>query len=230
MYRLKAGDNKMKKQISDSIPCGILLALSGGCMDAYSYLFRGQVFSNAQTGNMLLMGVNIAGGNFAVASKYFWPVLFFAVGIIIADMFNAVKRIKIVHWRQISVLLEAIILTVVAFMPELSDDVANALISFACGIQVQSFRAIRGNSIATTMCIGNFRSGTSNLDRFLFTKEKSYLRKSLLYYGIIVSFVAGAIIESALIRFLGRYAILFSSALLLITLFILFYEEIDETE
>ena len=87
----------MKKQISESIPCGILLALSGGCMDAYSYLFRGQVFSNAQTGNMLLMGVNIAGGNFAVASKYFWPVLFFAVGIIIADMFNAVKRIKIVH-------------------------------------------------------------------------------------------------------------------------------------
>lgn len=220
----------MKKQVSESIPCGILLALSGGCMDAYSYIFRGQVFSNAQTGNMLLMGVNIAGGNFAVASKYFWPVLFFAIGIIIADMFNAVKRIKIVHWRQISVLLEAIILTVVAFMPELSDDVANALISFACGIQVQSFRAIRGNSIATTMCIGNFRSGTSNLDRFLFTKEKSYLRKSLLYYGIIVSFVAGAIIESALIRFLGRYAILFSSALLLITLFILFYEEIDETE
>ena len=220
----------MKKQISDSVPCGILLALSGGCMDAYSYLFHGQVFANAQTGNMLLIGVNIAGGDFAAASKYTWPVLFFAIGIIIADMFNAVKRIKIVHWRQISVLLEAIILTVVAFMPELSDDVANALISFACGIQVQSFRAIRGNSIATTMCIGNFRSGTSNLDRFLFTKEKSYLRKSLLYYGIIVSFVAGAIIESALIRFLGRYAILFSSALLLITLFILFYEEIDETE
>lgn len=220
----------MKKQISDSVPCGILLALSGGCMDAYSYLFHGQVFANAQTGNMLLLGVNIAAGNFAIATNYIWPVLFFAIGIIIADIFNAVKKIKIIHWRQISVLLEAIILTAVAFMPELSDDVANALISFACGIQVQSFRAIRGNSITTTMCIGNFRSGTSNLDRFLFTKEKSYLRKSLLYYGIIVSFVAGAIIESVLIRILGRYAILFSSALLLIALCIMFYEGVDETE
>ncbi|EHO82620.1 hypothetical protein HMPREF0380_01477 [Eubacterium infirmum F0142] len=199
-------------------------------MDAYSYLFHGQVFANAQTGNMLLLGVNIAAGNFAIATNYIWPVLFFAIGIIIADIFNAVKKIKIIHWRQISVLLEAIILTAVAFMPELSDDVANALISFACGIQVQSFRAIRGNSITTTMCIGNFRSGTSNLDRFLFTKEKSYLRKSLLYYGIIVSFVAGAIIESVLIRILGRYAILFSSALLLIALCIMFYEGVDETE
>ena len=80
-------------------------------MDAYSYLFRGQVFSNAQTGNMLLMGVNIAGGNFAVASKYFWPVLFFAIGIIVSDVINTRKKYKMVHWRQISVLLEAIILT-----------------------------------------------------------------------------------------------------------------------
>ena len=214
----------MKKQISESIPCGILLALSGGCMDAYSYLFRGQVFSNAQTGNMLLMGVNIAGGNFAVASKYFWPVLFFAVGIIIADMFNAVKRIKIVHWRQISVFLEAIILTAVMFLPESANDLANSLLSFACGIQVQSFRAIHGNSITTTMCIG-----TSNLDRFLVTKEKSYLKKSLLYYGIIGSFILGAIIESFLIPIFGTYAIIFSSVLLLIALLIMFYEVAEES-
>ena len=51
-------------QISESIRLGILLALSGGFMDAYSYLERGQVFANAQTGNMLLMGVNLAEGNF----------------------------------------------------------------------------------------------------------------------------------------------------------------------
>ena len=46
----------MRDRISDSIPCVILLALSGGCMDAYSYLFRDHVFANAQTGNMLLFG------------------------------------------------------------------------------------------------------------------------------------------------------------------------------
>lgn len=218
----------MKKQVSESIPCGILLALSGGCMDAYSYLFRGQVFSNAQTGNMLLLGVNIAGGNFVVALKYFWPVLFFAIGIIVSDVINTRKKYKMVHWRQISVLLEAIILTAVVFLPESANDLANALLSFACGIQVQSFRAIHGNNITTTMCIGNFRSGTSNLDRFLVTKEKSYLKKSMLYYGIIVSFIVGAIIESFLIPILGTYSILFSTVLLIITLVIMFYEGTEE--
>ena len=53
---------KRAKQTSESIELGILLALSGGFMDAYSYLARGQVFANAQTGNMLLFGVNLASG------------------------------------------------------------------------------------------------------------------------------------------------------------------------
>ena len=36
--------------MSESLLIGALLAVSGGLMDAYSYLFRGQVFANAQTG------------------------------------------------------------------------------------------------------------------------------------------------------------------------------------
>ena len=78
------------------------------------------------------------------------------------------------------------------------------------------------------MEIGNFRSGTANLDRFIVTKEKSDLRKSLLYYGIIVFFIVGAIIESFLIPILGTYAILFSTMLLIITLVIMFYEGTEE--
>ena len=49
-----------KVQISESIELGILLALSGGFMDAYSYIGRGEVFANAQTGNMLLLGVHLS--------------------------------------------------------------------------------------------------------------------------------------------------------------------------
>ena len=53
---------KASKQISESLPIMILLTLSGGFMDAYSYLCRGEVFANAQTGNILLFGVNCGGG------------------------------------------------------------------------------------------------------------------------------------------------------------------------
>lgn len=218
----------MKKQISDSIPCGILLALSGGCMDAYSYLFRGHVFANAQTGNMLLFGVNLANREITAALEYLWPILAFTAGIILSDVINAKKPFLRIHWRQISVIIEIVILSMVAFLPENANPIANILISLACGIQVESFKKIHGNSIATTMCIGNLRSGTYNLDKYLITHEHRYLKTAVLYFGIIVSFVIGAVFESYFISIAENYAIFFSTVMLLIALIIMFRDGSDE--
>ena len=65
---------KASKQISESLPIMILLTLSGGFMDAYSYLCRGEVFANAQTGNILLFGVNLSMGHWSKALQYVCPV------------------------------------------------------------------------------------------------------------------------------------------------------------
>ena len=67
--------------MSESIELGIVLAISGGFMDAYSYMCRGEVFANAQTGNMLLLGINLSKGNLKMAAEYFFPVISFAIGI-----------------------------------------------------------------------------------------------------------------------------------------------------
>ena len=140
-------------------------------MDAYSYLYRGEVFANAQTGNMLLFGVNAAGGDFAEAMKYFWPVITFTVGIILADFIRSKIQDVHVHWRQIVLVGEIVLLFAVCWIPQSQNDLANMLISLACGMQVETFRSFRGNGIATTMCIGNLRSGTYNFDKVY---EKSH--------------------------------------------------------
>ena len=75
---------KHSKQMSESVRLGILLALSGGLMDAYSYIVRDRVFANAQTGNMLLFGVNLSEGNIRLAIHYLVPVVAFAIGIALA--------------------------------------------------------------------------------------------------------------------------------------------------
>lgn len=41
---------KHSMQISESIGLGTILALSGGFMDAYSYIERGKVFANCSDG------------------------------------------------------------------------------------------------------------------------------------------------------------------------------------
>ena len=44
-----------EKQMSEAFINSIFLALSGGFQDAYTYNTRDKVFSNAQTGNVVLM-------------------------------------------------------------------------------------------------------------------------------------------------------------------------------
>lgn len=214
---------KSTKQMSESIRLGAILAVSGGFMDAYSYIQRDEVFANAQTGNMLLFGVKLSEGNFAGALQYFFPVLAFVLGIAAAELVRR-RGQRILHWRQISVINEAVILAAVAFIPLTQNILANSLISFACGIQVESFRKIRGNGIATTMCIGNIRSGTQHLCQFIHSKDRGNLVSAALYYGIIGCFIMGAIIGNFFIDIWHEKAILFSSVLLIISFVIMFID------
>ena len=85
-------------------------------MDAYSYIVRDRVFANAQTGNMLLFGVNLSEGNIRLAIHYLVPVVAFAIGIALAEYVHT-RNIEKLHWRQMSVLLEAVILLGVGFIP-----------------------------------------------------------------------------------------------------------------
>ena len=214
---------KRALQVSESIELGIILALSGGFMDAYSYLERGRVFANAQTGNMLLLGVSLSEGNFHLVVRFLFPVLAFAIGIALADVVR-IKGIIRLHWRQISVLFEALILATVSFMPHNMNLLANSLTSLACGIQVESFRKIHGNGIATTMCIGNLRSATQNLCSYFYTKEKGHLEKGLLYYGIIFCFVIGAVIGNAFIKIFHEKAILCCSVMMFLAFILMFID------
>lgn len=117
---------KQKKlQMSDTFSVYILLALSGGCMDAYSYLFRGKVFANAQTGNMLLFGVNLAERNFEAALKYLFPIAAFSAGIMLSDFLRSKIYGTYIHWRQMTLIAEILILFSVCWIPLSYNAVAN---------------------------------------------------------------------------------------------------------
>ena len=71
-----------------------------------------------------------------------------------------VRGAQALHWRQVTVAAELLLLAAVAFLPAALDNAANVLVAFVCAVQVESFRKVNGNAFATTMCTGNLRSGT----------------------------------------------------------------------
>lgn len=220
------------KQVSESLPLAAILALAGGFMDAYSYVGRGEVFANAQTGNILLLGVNLAEGNFPLALRYLCPVLAFALGIAAAEVVrHHLQKRELLHWRQAAVLLEAIILLGVSFLSGEVNLLANSLVSFACGIQVESFRKISGNGAATTMCIGNLRSATQALCDYHYTRERAMLEKGLMYLGVILCFALGAVVGNFCVKAWSLHSIAADILPLLIAFLVMFIDwEKEERE
>lgn len=210
---------------------GIFLTLSGGFQDAYTYYTRGKVFANAQTGNIILLGHNAMNGDFTDAFRYLVPVLAFAGGIYISEVIRGVYReYGKLHWRQIVVVLEILLLFVVGFLPQSMNMAANILVSFVCAMQVEAFRKMKGSAYASTMCIGNLRSATEMLYRYRHTKEKGCLEKCLRYYGVILVFGIGAALGSFMTSLFEERTIWISCGFLFVCFCIMFIKEDIEGE
>ena len=186
---------RTKIQRSDSFLVGALLALTGGFLDAYSYLTRGGVFANAQTGNMVLLGLRLSEQRWSEAFHYLLPILAFAAGVLLAEWMKSIFQHKhLLHWRQIVIAIECALLFGIGFIPSGDwNPSVNIAISFICALQVESFRKMHGLHYTSTMCTGNLRSGTEQLFLAIHEKDGVHLQNALKYFSILFVFIAGAV-------------------------------------
>ena len=92
-------------------------------------------------------------------------------------------------------------------------------------MQVQTFRKVRGHAYASTMCIGNMRSGTEALCVYFHNREPEVLQKALTYFGVIGLFAAGAGFGALLTHALAERGIWVSCALLTVSFLFMFIHE-----
>ena len=208
-------------QMSETFRLGALLTLAGGFLDTYTYFTRGGVFANAQTGNIVLLGINLTDGNWAMVLHYLIPILAFAAGVLVTEEVRRRVDGRRLHWRQVIVLAEVLLVAAVAFLPQRMNVLANVTVSFVCSMQVESFRKVRGATYATTMCTGNLRSGTEQFYHALWGDRKA-LRQGLTYFGVILFFIAGGAAGMLCVRRWGERAALVCAGLLLCAFLLMF--------
>ena len=217
-------------QMSESLLLGGLLALAGGFFDAYTYLCRGGVFANAQTGNIVLFGLKLAEREWLRALTYLLPILAFALGVVAAELVKRRGKREhrpdgTLHWRQTIVLAEVCILAAVSFASQEYNTAVNIAISFVCAMQVETFRKVRGSAFATTMCTGNLRSGTEQLVLWRQTGDRKAARKARHYYAIILWFIAGAALGALCTDAWWERALLLTGVPLLVVFGLMFREQ-----
>lgn len=219
-------------QMSESVLTACFLSMSGGLQDAYTYMYRGKVFANAATGNIVLLSQCIAEKDPITAIRYIVPILFFASGIFISESIRLIFKNKsqAIHWRQLVLVLEIPLLFVVGFLPRTftANLFANAMVSLACSMQVQAFRKVNGYAYSSTMCIGNMRSGMDSFCHYVHTKEPEYLRKAMHYFVIILLFGLGAALGGQILPLLKVKTIWLSCLLLSVSFIMMFAREEKE--
>ena len=199
-------------QMSESLLTASFIILSGGLQDAYTYLCRGKVFANAQTGNIVLFSTYLFEGDWAHCQRYLVPVLAFMLGIFVAECVHRhYKYVEKVHWRQIIILAEIVLLFLVGFLPQEVNTIANAIVSFVCAMQVQTFRKVRG--------------GTEALCVYFHTRDREVLQKAMTYFGVIGLFAVGAGLGAVLTSVFAEQGIWVSCVLLTISFLIMFIRE-----
>lgn len=222
------------KDMTESLYVGILLAMVGGYLVAYTYIARGGVFANAQTGNFVNLSINLANGNFIKVFYYLIPIFSFTIGIFMTNVIRDLFIIfSVFHWKQIIVVIQIILLSFVGSIGEGDGNmIANAIISFVCAMQFENFRTLNGNSITTTICTGNLRSGTSQLYEYIRTKERSALYNAIQYYAILFSFAVGVIIGTWAVNILSIKAVYLACFPLLVAFFLMFMKDnsLDKVE
>lgn len=207
-----------QKHYSEAFLTSAFLAMSGGLQDAYTYNTREEVFSNAQTGNVVLMSQHLMLGEWDIALRYLVPILAFAAGVLVAERIqHRYKYAQKMHWRQGILLAEIFILFVVGFIPVRFNMAATVLVSLACAMQVQTFRKVGGYSYASTMCIGNLRSGMDALSVYVREHDREHGKMARYYFGIILMFAIGAGVGGNLSVRYGIRVIWVSCALLLVS-------------
>lgn len=82
-------------------------------------MLRGNVFCNAQTGNVVLLGLAIGTGKISQAIYYLIPISAYLAGAFISEIFpNPVKHNLMIRWDMLLIGVEILVVIFPGFIPD----------------------------------------------------------------------------------------------------------------
>lgn len=175
----------------------VLMGIAG-FFGAYTYLLRGNVFCNAQTGNVVLMGMALGAGKWEEGLYYLIPITAYVLGAFISELVpNPVKHRLPVRWDTLLIAIEMLTVAGLGLVPESAPvQISQVAINFIASMQYNTFRQAQGIPVATTFATNHIRQigvGLAKEVRHRHDREKPYREKLVKHLGMLVYFLLGAV-------------------------------------
>ena len=188
----------------------LLLTAVGGFFDAYTFVNCDGIFANAQTGNLIFVGIDLIEGNFSEVLHYSIPILSFVIGVLVSKFIETkYKELSIFKHIYMLLLIQIVALIIISIKHEyFGVDVRPIVISFICAIQFDGFRKVNNLVFASVFCTGNLRSMSEHLYKYFILKKKESKMPFLIYSSVITVFLLGVLLGAAMSKYFLHKAII----------------------
>jgi uncharacterized membrane protein YoaK (UPF0700 family) len=180
-----------------ALPDAMLLAATGGLLDAVVYLNHGHVFANAMSGNVIFLGIAVLGRDWGDIVPHLVPLAGFFSGVLTSKHLRTRLGIRSVLF---GLGLEIVAIFILGWLPSSFPEMAfTGIIAYVAAFQVASFRRVDRFAYNSTFITGNLRDVAEGLYETLTpnsspeTREKGLSQARAL--GLIcLCFLGGAIL------------------------------------
>ncbi|CAI2587761.1 hypothetical protein AKUH4B507X_06440 [Apilactobacillus kunkeei] len=186
----------------------ILLAITSGGIDAYTFIQQGGVFAGLQTGNSILFGISLANHEFDQSLKYIFSIIFFALGIVIIKVMQ--RKLDSINIRKVIIMFyEIVVIMIVGLLVKNTSSVLIVgLLSLVSAAQLQEFKLLKGNPFNPLMMTGNISKIANNAYLALVDHDKKAQSLLMDTIMVITSFILGTFIMGIVDHYLNAYSVL----------------------
>ncbi len=193
----------------DTLPVAALLLLAAGMLDAYTYVNYGGVFANAMTGNIVILMIHLAHGDFAGGARYIYPIAAYVCGVAVA---HTLKEKPFATWvaypARAALAVEVVFLGAVALIHGLPDEVVVTGIAFVAATQATAFTRVGTFAFTSVTTSANLRHfAESFMAAVVFQRGRAAWRELTFFATVVGCFFAGALAGAAAAFAFGHAAI-----------------------
>jgi uncharacterized membrane protein YoaK (UPF0700 family) len=179
-----------------ALAASAMVTIAGGATDAWVYFAHGHVFANAQSGNVVLMGIAFANGDVASAATHLPSLLAFGTGALTSRLFGQLLKRRRFNSRDVRLAVACAMLVALGlFADRMSDRTVTACVGFIAGVQITSLSHIGSWSFNTGMTTGNLLAGIGALAKALTGSAEDWPHAAamfLLCFAFGIGATAGA--------------------------------------
>jgi uncharacterized membrane protein YoaK (UPF0700 family) len=202
------------------------LACVGGFLDAYTFVGYNRVFANAQTGNVVLLGVDAQAGHWREALLHIPPIVAFVLGVALAQVLAQPMVRKIVRrpTRWVLIAEIAVMAAIGATPGRIPSGVVTGAIAFVSAAQIATFRSLEGIGYSSTLTTANLRTLITKIFEWRAGQELAARHHAALMASIVAAFAVGAGVGGLCTRLIHQRAALIAAAVLIIVLVVVALE------